>query len=67
MHTLSETAMAALVSERHQATLEQAHRARFARAITELRKAERLERRAERRLLRAWQRSDELRTSLEAR
>ena len=67
MHTLSEPAMAALVSERRQATLEQARQARFAHAITELRKAERVEQRAERELLRAWRHSDNLRTSLEAR
>jgi hypothetical protein len=67
MHTLSERAMSTLVAERHNATLEQARRARYAHVLMELRKAERMEQRAERQLLRAWQRSDELRETLETR
>jgi hypothetical protein len=67
MSMLSEQAMAALVSERRQASLEQARQARYAHTLTELRRAERVSRRASRQLLRAWQRSDELRASLEAR
>jgi hypothetical protein len=67
MHMLSEPAMTALVTERRRATLEQARRARVAHTFTELRRAERHSQRAERQLLRAWRRTDELRAELEAR
>jgi hypothetical protein len=67
MYMLSEQAMTALVSERRQTSLEQARQARYAHQLTELRRAERVSRRAGRQLLRAWRRSDELRASLDAR
>ena len=46
--------------------LEQARDTRVARQAAELRRLERVRQRAERKLLRAWQRADELRTTLEA-
>jgi cysteinyl-tRNA synthetase len=64
---LSELAMTSLATDEHRAKLEQARQARYARAITNLRKARRMEQRAERQLLRAWQRADAIRESLEAR
>ncbi len=67
MHTLSELAMTSLATEEHHAKLEQARQARYARAITSLRRARRMEQRAERQLLRAWQRADAIRETLEAR
>ena len=67
MYMLSGQAMAALVSERRQTSLEQARQARYLHQLTELRRAERVSQRAERQLIRAWRRSDELRESLEAR
>ena len=67
MYMLSEQAMAALVNERRHNSLEQARQARYAHQLTELRRAERVSRRAGRQLLRAWRRSDELRASLDAR
>lgn len=45
---------------------EQAQRARIARQAAELRKLERVQRRAERKLLRAWRRADELRAVIDA-
>jgi len=45
--------------------LDQAREARLARHARELRRVERVRKRAERKLLRAWRRSDELRTLLE--
>jgi hypothetical protein len=67
MHTMSELAMASLITEHHHRKLEQARQARYAHALTELRRARRMEQRAERQLLRAWQRAAEVRESLEAR
>lgn len=58
---LSETLARDRSSARHQ----QAQHARIARQAAELRKLDRMRQRAERRLLRAWQRSDELRASIE--
>ena len=46
--------------------LDRSREARLARHARELRKLERVRQRAERKLLRAWQRSDELRASIEA-
>jgi len=45
--------------------LDQAREARLARHARELRKLERVRQRAERKLLRAWRRSDEVRTLLD--
>jgi hypothetical protein len=59
---LSET----LARDRSSALRDQAQQARIARQASELRKLDRIRQRAERRLLRAWQRSDELRASIEA-
>jgi energy-coupling factor transporter transmembrane protein EcfT len=62
MHTSPE-----LVREHTRAKLEQAQRARYARTVMQIRKVRRMEQRAERQLLRAWQRGEELRASLETR
>jgi hypothetical protein len=59
---LSETLARDRSSARHQ----EAQYARIARQAAELRKLDRRRQRAERKLLRAWQRSDELRASIEA-
>lgn len=45
---------------------ERAQEARVARQAAELRKLERIQQRAERKLLRAWRRADELRAAMEA-
>ena len=58
---LSET----LARDRSSARQEEARHARIARQAAELRKLDRIRQRAERKLLRAWQRSDELRASIE--
>ncbi len=55
-----------LARDRYRSQLESAQQARLAKQVAELRRVERARHRAERRLLRAWQRSDELRTMLEA-
>jgi hypothetical protein len=59
---LSET----LARDRSTELYEQARQKRVARQAAELRKRDRVRQRAERRLLRAWQRADELRATLEA-
>lgn len=59
---LSET----LARDRSSSLHEQARQTRIARQAAELRKLERVRQRAERKLLRAWQRADELRASIEA-
>lgn len=66
MHTMSEPALHVLVSEHQRVRLEQARQARFAHTLARMRRVQRMEHRAERQLLRAWRRSDELRASLEA-
>ena len=58
---LSET----LARDRHRDQLDKAREARLARHARELHKLERARQRAERKLLRAWRRSDEVRTLLE--
>jgi hypothetical protein len=58
---LSET----LARDRYRDQLDQAREGRLARHARELRKLERVRLRAERKLLRAWRRSDEVRTLLE--
>jgi hypothetical protein len=59
---MSET----LARDRYKSQLEDAQQARLAKQAAELRRVERVRRRAERKLLRAWRRADELRTMLEA-
>ena len=59
---LSET----LARDRSSARHAEAQHARIARQAVQLRKLDRIRQRAERKLLRAWQRSDELRASIEA-
>lgn len=59
---LSET----LARDRSSDLYEQARQKRVAKQAAELRKLDRVRQRAERKLLRAWQRADELRTTLEA-
>ena len=59
---MSET----LTRERNTAQLEKAQQARLARQAAELRKLARIRQRAERKLLRVWRRSDELRTMIGA-
>jgi hypothetical protein len=59
---MSET----LARDRYLDRLEQAQESRVARRTAELRRLERIRQRAERKLLRAWQRADELRTTIEA-
>ena len=59
---MSET----LARERHRNQLEYAREARLARQAAELRRLQRVKQRAERRLLRAWRRADELQSVLEA-
>jgi hypothetical protein len=54
-----------LARDRHRDQLESARQARIARQAAELRRRDRSRQRAERRLLRAWQRADELRAALE--
>jgi energy-coupling factor transporter transmembrane protein EcfT len=56
-----------LARERHRGQLAQASRSREARKVVKLRKARRLEHRAERQLLRAWSRAEQLRSALETR
>jgi len=58
---MSET----LAKDRHLDRLEQAQEIRIARQAAELRRLERIRQRAERKLLRAWQRADELRMTIE--
>jgi hypothetical protein len=62
MYYLSE----ALARDRSSARYQEAQYVRSARQAAELRKLDRRRQRAERKLLRAWQRSDELRASIEA-
>ena len=59
---LSET----LARDRYRDQIDKARVTRIARQAAELRKLERVRQRAERKLLRAWQRADELRASIEA-
>jgi hypothetical protein len=56
----------ALARDRHLGEMQRAHHARIANQTARLRRAERIQQRAERKLLRSWQRADELRTMIEA-
>ena len=55
-----------LAKERHQERLRQAAAERSAHQVAELRKLEKRQERAERELLNAWQRVEELRSTLSA-
>lgn len=55
-----------LVKERQQERLRQAERGRVASQVTELRKLEKRQERAERQLLHAWQRVEQLRSLMSA-
>lgn len=54
-----------LARERTRSYLEEAQRQRYSRKLRALRRASRLERRAERRMVAAWRRAAELRSTLE--
>jgi hypothetical protein len=49
-----------IARQRHAERLKQAHEERAARQLAELRKLDRVRQRAERKLLSAWERADEL-------
>ena len=55
-----------LARERTRSNLEQAERLRYSRRLRLLRRARRLEHRAERRMVEAWRRTAELREALES-
>ena len=55
-----------LVNDRHQERLRQAEEQRAARQAAELRKLERRQERAERQLLHAWKRVEQLRSLMSA-
>jgi hypothetical protein len=55
-----------LARERVRSQLQEAQQLRYSRRIRALRRASRLEHRAERRMIDAWRRSAELRNALEA-
>jgi hypothetical protein len=55
-----------LARERTRANLQQAEQLRYSRRLRSLRRASRLESRAERRMVEAWRRAAELRSALEA-
>jgi hypothetical protein len=59
-------AMEQLVSERTRSNLEMAGRLRHSRRQHALRRARRMEQRAERRVIRAWRRAAEARTRIES-
>jgi len=54
-----------LARDRYQETLDRAYEARRAHQATELRRIRRIQQRAERRLLDAWRRADEIRAALD--
>lgn len=67
-HTTTRSAMfmsETLARDRYLDRLEEAQEGRIARQAAELRRLERVRHRAERRLLRVWQRTDELRATME--
>jgi hypothetical protein len=55
-----------LARERHRGQVEEARRERAGRRAAELRKVSRLQARAERQLLRAWQRAERVRSAVES-
>ncbi len=54
-----------LARERQRSQLQEAQQLRYSRRLRALRRASRLEHRAERRMVEAWRRSAELRSALE--
>ena len=54
-----------LARERTRSNLEQAEQLRYSRRLRALRRARRLEQRAERRMIEAWRRAAELRESVD--
>ena len=58
--------VAELAAEQSRSTMERAERLRPSRRLLNLRRARRLERKAERRLIEAWRRAAELRGTLES-
>lgn len=54
-----------LASQRHQSNLELAEQLRYSRKARALRRARRMERKAERRMIAAWKRAAKLRGSIE--
>ena len=58
--------VAELAAEQSRSTMEQAERLRPSRRLLTLRRARRMERKAERRLIAAWRRAAELRGTLES-
>ena len=54
-----------LVTQRHQSNLELAEQLRYSRRLHTLRRARRMEHKAERRMIAAWQRAAELRRTIE--
>ncbi len=54
-----------VVRERTRSRLQEAEQLRYARRLRALRRASRLEHRAERRMVEAWRRAAELRSALE--
>ena len=68
MHTTEWSVMVfteQLARERTRSNLEQAEQLRYSRRLRALRRARRLEHRAERRMLEAWRRAAELRESVD--
>jgi len=55
-----------LARERSRSNLQDAERLRYSRRLRALRRARRLEHRAERRMIQAWRRAAELRSALES-
>ena len=55
-----------LARERTRSRIQEAERLRFTRKLRALRRASRLEVRAERRMVQAWRRAAEIRSALEA-
>jgi hypothetical protein len=55
-----------LAAERTRASLEMAEQLRYSRRLRTLRRARRIERRAERRMIAAWRRAAELRGPIES-
>ena len=58
--------VAELAAEQSRSTMDRAERLRPSRRLLNLRRARRLERKAERRLIEAWRRAAELRGTLES-
>jgi len=61
MHVMEQ-----LASERTRDSIELAEQLRYSRRMRTLRRARRMERKAERRMIRAWRRAAELRSEIES-